>query len=178
MKKMGVVVLVSCIAIAVGGALWWKKTGIENRVVLKALPPPPDLSNVRPVLAKRIAIADEHARTRITASKGLKELSRLYHANGFLEEAMQCYQGLESLEPTEPRWLHLHATILAGFGEIEQATRLWKMVVQLDPNYVPAQLRLGDCLLKSNQSRKPRAYTPTCSRKIRITHTPYWDWPA
>ena len=30
-------------------------------------------------------------------------MSRLYHANGFLDEAMRCYDALERLEPEEAR---------------------------------------------------------------------------
>ena len=150
MKRMWFVVFFSCLAIAVSGAWWWVRSGVEQAIVLETLPPAPDLNAARPVLRERIVAAEGRARSRISATKGLKELGPLYHANGFLEEATQCYQGLEKLEPAEPRWLHLHATILAGFGEIEQAIRLWQMAVKLDPNYIPARLRLGDCLLKSN----------------------------
>ena len=150
MKKPALVILFSCLAAAVAGAWWWEKSGAEYAVVQKSLPPAPDLTSARAVLRERIAAAEGRAQSRISAAKGLKELSRLYHANGFLEEATRCYQGLEKLEPANARWLHLHATILAGFGEIDEATRLWRMAVQRDPNYVPSQLRLGDCLLKSN----------------------------
>ena len=71
----------------------------------------------------------------------------MYHANGFLDEAGRCYQGLQQLDPAEPRWLHLHATILAGYGQIEPALALWKRVRELAPDYLPAQLRSGDSLL-------------------------------
>jgi tetratricopeptide (TPR) repeat protein len=109
------------------------------------------LSKAPEPLRARLAAADHRARSRFHARDGLAELSRLYHANGFLDEAAHCYTGLEQLEPKEPRWPHLHATLLAGYGEIETALGLWRKVVQLAPDYVPARLRLGDCLLKSNQ---------------------------
>lgn len=150
MRKLGIFALLSCLALAAAGAWWWEKCGAEYAIVLDSIPPTPDLSVARPVLRERIGAAEGRARSRLSATKGLKELAQLYHANGFLEEAVQSYQGLEKLAPSNPRWLHLHATILAGFGEIEAATRLWRKAVQLDPAYLPAQLRLGDCLLKSN----------------------------
>jgi len=52
---------------------------------------------------------------------GLIALSRLYHANGFFNEALQCYAGLQRLQLGEARWLHLKASILAGFGRLDEA---------------------------------------------------------
>lgn len=157
MKKARLPLLFLCLAIAAGGAWWWNKSGREQATVLSSIPPTPDLSAARPVLRERIVAAEGRARSRIAAMKGLKELSRLYHANGFYEEATQCYQGLEKLEPAEARWPHLHATILGGFGDVEQAIRLWQTAIQMDPNYVPSRLRLGDCLLKSNHPQEAAA---------------------
>jgi tetratricopeptide (TPR) repeat protein len=152
MKTSRILIGVACLAILAGGAWVWQRSGDKRQVVLAVLPQIPDLSARAPVLRDRVTVADARARAHLTSPKGLVELSRLYHANGFLEETMQCYTGLEKIEPAEPRWPHLHATILAGYGEIEPAVRLWQRVVQLAPDYVPARLRLGDCLLKSNQS--------------------------
>ena len=152
MKANRILLGLSCLLVAGGGAWWWQRAGNLQAIVAAALPPVPDLQAVPSGLSERIATAEARAHTRLTAPKGLAELSRLYHANGFLGEAMQCYAGLERLAPTEPRWPHLHATILAGYGEIEPAEQLWRRVVQLAPDYVAARLRLGDCLLKTNRS--------------------------
>lgn len=150
MKAVYTALLLSLTALVAGGAWWWQKTGAISARVAQALPPPPDFSAALPVLRERIAAAEARARSRISAKRGLEELGLLYHANGYLEEAMDCYSGLEQLEPANARWPHLHATILAGYGEIEPATRLWQTAVRLDPDYVPSKLRLADCLLKSN----------------------------
>jgi tetratricopeptide (TPR) repeat protein len=139
-----------CVVVAAGGFEWWR-TGRPARIVAEALPPLPDLSNVVPALRERIAATDARARRRVTAQKGLAELARLYHANGFLDEAMRCYAGLERLEPSNPRWFHYHATILGGYGEIDRAVELWRQVITLAPDYIPPRLRLGDCFLKSDR---------------------------
>src|SRR5688500_9953399 len=71
----------------------------------------------------------EEARSRLNESvrrartgdvAALAETSRLFHANGFLAEATRCYTVLERLQPKEPRWVHRHATILAGYGSEER----------------------------------------------------------
>jgi tetratricopeptide (TPR) repeat protein len=140
-----------CLLLIAGAAWWWQQAGRQQAITLKALPRIPDLSTAPATLREQIVAADSRARGRWLPAKGLAELSRLYHANGLLDEAAGCYAGLEQLAPAEPRWPHLDATILAGFGEIEPAVKLWQQVIRLAPEYVPARLRLGDCLLKSNR---------------------------
>ena len=151
MKPVKKIFLAVGLVTAVGVAGWWWYAGQQQQVVAAALPPAPDLGSAVPELGEKLAVAGQRARAHWNAGKGLVELSRLYHANGFLAEAAQCYTGLEKLSPNEPRWPHLHATILAGFGEIEPALALWRRVVELAPDYLPARLRLGDCLLKINR---------------------------
>jgi predicted Zn-dependent protease len=97
----------------------------------------------------RLNEAVRRARTGDVAALG--EASRLFHANGFLAEAIRCYSVLERLQPKEPRWFHRHATILAGYGDNEPALARWKAVTALAPDYIIGHLRLGDLLLKENR---------------------------
>lgn len=153
MKKkllLGVTAVVVAAGLAAGG--WsWQRAGAQRDAVAAARPPTPDLSALPEALRIRVAEAEARAGRRFGAVQGLGELARLYHANGFLDEAARCYDALETLEPNEPRWPHLHATILAGFGEIEPALELWRRTLRLAPDYVPAQLRIADCELKSDR---------------------------
>lgn len=146
--------LVVAIVILAGGvtaAVWWQKAGAKLAIIEAALPAAPDTTTAPAELKERLSAANERAHGRRSALDALKELSRLYHANGFLDQAAQCYATLEQLEPREPRWLHLHATILAGYGEIDPALELWNRVVALAPDYIPARLRIGDAQFKSNR---------------------------
>lgn len=156
MKLKIILPLVAVLLLAAGGVWWWR-AGEQSKIAAAALPDLPDLTNASPALREQILLADARARRRLTAQKGLAELGPLYQANGFLDEAARCYAGLEQLAPSEPRWRHFHATILAGFGEIEPAMNLWRRVIELAPDYVPARLRLGDCLLKSNRPAEAAA---------------------
>ncbi|HWA87337.1 MAG TPA: tetratricopeptide repeat protein [Opitutus sp.] len=141
-------ILVVVVAVATGW--WWNSAAHRRAVVVASLPAIPDLTSASAALREHVTAADQRAHSLFHARDGLAELSRLYQANGFPDEAIQCYRGLEKLEPAEPRWLHRHATILAGYGEIDPAIELWRRVVALAPDYIPARLRLGDCELKSN----------------------------
>lgn len=81
----------------------------------------------------------------------LAMLSALYHANGFYAEAQQAYATLQQLQPKEPRWPHRAAHLHAVFGELDQAIPLWEQVRRLAKDYLPAQVRLADALLKAGR---------------------------
>ncbi len=149
--KAKLILSVTLVLAATAGGLWWHWSGTRLAVVQETRPALPNLSATAEILRTRMAEADARTSSRAGAARGLAELSQLLHANGFLEEAKQCYIGLERIEPNEPRWLHRHATILAGYGDMETAVGLWQRVITLAPSYLPARLRLGDCLLKSNR---------------------------
>ncbi len=96
------------------------------------------------------------------------EIARLCHANGFLSEACDGYQALMTLDPRNPRWPHCRAVIMAGFGRLEEAARLWRRTVELAPDYLPARVRLGDALAKSDQPEEAaRVYLAAAGRDAR-----------
>ena len=172
MKRKAKLIALTCVALAaVGTGTWWWLAGQAQARVAAFLPARPDLTQSPPALGERVALADAHACRHFGAVKGLAELARVYHANGFLDEASRCYAGLEQIEPREPRWPHLHATILAGYGEIEPALALWQKVRELAPDYLAAQLRSGDSLLKAN---RPGEATAAYEAALRLEpNNPY-----
>src|SRR5690242_20202762 len=98
MKKKSIFLLLAAVVIVtMAGAsyMWWQKADVQFAVVSASLPAMPDLSAAPAMLRERIGIADTRARTRLHARNGLAELSALYHANGYLNEATLCYEGLE-----------------------------------------------------------------------------------
>lgn len=137
--------------LAVGGFFWWRNAQ-QSALALAHLPTRPDLEGVSRELIARVDEAEEAVRRGRNPVEGLKILSRLYQANGFSEPALQIYRGLTLLEPTNPRWIHLEATLLAGSGRLEEAAPLLRRVVELAPEYLPARIRLADALLKLNQT--------------------------
>ena len=144
------------LVLAGAGLAWWQAARSQARVAA-ILPALPDLAEVPARLRARVVQADGGARRWFGATRGLGELARVYHANGFLDEAARCYAGLEGLQPGEPLWPHLHATILAGYGDITPALERWQKVRTLAPDYLAAHLRSGDGLLKSNRPQEAAA---------------------
>jgi tetratricopeptide (TPR) repeat protein len=135
----------------IGGGVWWWQAGGTQHAVASTLPALPDLSSAPRAMRDRLLAAETKARSRFGAADGLRELSRLYHANGFPEEALRCYEALRRLEPREARWHHLAALLTAGYGDLDPALEFWRQATALDPTYTPAWLRLGETYLKANR---------------------------
>lgn len=152
MKAGGVrLICAAAIAAVIVAGVYWTGQVRRGRLLAESVPARPDLAGWPGELAQRVDAAE--ARLAADAAPGaLGALGGLYHANGFLPEAAQCYQGLAALEPDEPRWPHRLAHILAGYGRVGEAIPLWRRTLELAPDYMPARLRLGDALLKDNQT--------------------------
>jgi tetratricopeptide (TPR) repeat protein len=144
-------------AVLAGGGFWWWQAGGTQQAVTGALPAPPDLANAPAAIRDRLAAAEARARSRFQSVEGLRELTRLYHANGYPEEALHGYRALQQMEPGEARWFHLAALLTAGYGELDPALELWKRATALDPAYTPAWLRLGETYLKANRPTEAEA---------------------
>lgn len=158
MSRKHVAVLLALAVILASGVavfLWCCKPGVDGAAYLPARP---DLSGFAEVLQTKVARAETRVREGGEQQvEGLVMLGRLYHANGFLDEAGRCYEGLAALQPEEPRWFHRWATLTAGYGFLEEALPLWEYVIELAPEYLPARVRLGDALLKLNRPDEAEA---------------------
>lgn len=166
------IALIAVAVLAVAAAAWfWNRADAEAASVASVLPEVPELTGATPALRERVLAADSRARSLFTSRRGLVELSRLYHANGRFAEALQCYDALLQFEPDNPRWPHLKATIVAGYGRADEAEELWKRTIALAPDYLAARIRLGDIQLKANRTVEAAA---TYNEILRLsTDQPY-----
>jgi tetratricopeptide (TPR) repeat protein len=149
-KKRRLVTIVRVVILAVVLALGWRSIA-QHSTVAGSIPNKPDVRGWNASFEEAINQAETTARGYLRPTAGLAALSRLYHANGFYNEALQCYEGLRQLQPGDARWPHLEACILAEFGRIDEARPLAEKAVSLAPDYTPARLRLGNLFLKANQ---------------------------
>jgi tetratricopeptide (TPR) repeat protein len=165
MTRVRLVLVLLAVAI-LGGAGWWTIHITQRRsLVLAHLPAKPAAGSLPADLGERLGEAETQARSWRHATAGLAELSRLYHANGFYPEALLCYTGLQQAEPHDARWPHLQACIITNFGRMDEALPLRLQAVVLAPDYLPARLRLGDVLLKANQTGEAaKTYTEALRR--------------
>lgn len=125
--------------------------GPDREFVLSVVPDRPDMSGWPAGLRERIENAELQALHGENPGEALAELSRLYHANGFFQEAALCYQGLMSLDKENAKWPHRLAEILSSYGQLDKALPFRLKVVGLEPGYLPGRIRLGDLYLKLNR---------------------------
>jgi len=145
--------LLASLLVLLGAGAWIGQRMLNRQaVVAQHLPAVPELSSWPAALADEIGATGQLARQWRRAPQGLAALAALYHANGFYEEALVCYEGLRLIEPGEARWPHLAAAIATNFGRMDEALPLLRRTIELDPDYIPARLRLGDVLLKTNRT--------------------------
>jgi len=103
-------------------------------------------------LFERIETAYSNATHGFLSIGSLADLSNLYHANGYLGEARECYEALTKSGTNNPKLSHRHARILSTYGMQDDAIALYRKVIQQDPAYLPARIHLGNALLKSARS--------------------------
>lgn len=156
--------------IAAGVGVWLWRGYVRSETLRSSLPPRPALNTFPPGLAARVAAAELRIR-RDAQVAALAELGQLYHANGFLPEAAQCYRGLLVLDPANARWRHRLACLHAGFGQLEAALALWEQVIRQAPDHLPAHIRRGDVLLKLNRvNDAAAAFQAALQREPRHPH--------
>lgn len=139
------------IALLATAGWWWRATQVRA-VVVAVLPARPALDGFGSELGVRLARVERRARSLGGAIAGLAELARLYHANGFMTQAGACERALMAIDPSNPLWPYLRAHTLGGYGDLEAALPLLQRTVELAPEYLPAQIRLGDVLFKQNET--------------------------
>ena len=140
--------------IGAGGYYLWKSGGKAalREDILSALPGVTQETRLDPAVTRAIEGAYRSIEEGPDPVQGLARLARLYQANGLLGEAIQSLDLLLGLDPDNPKWPHLLAFILAGYGELEVALPLWERTMELDPGYLPAQLRRAEAFIKLNRT--------------------------
>ena len=78
-------------------------------------------------------------------------LAMAYHANGFVEAALESYRQAHALAPDDARWPYLRALLLAEAGENREALRTMRDALAVDARYVPGLLWVGNWLLDDEQ---------------------------
>ena len=63
------------------------------------------------------------------------------------ERAAACYRRAHILDPTSFRWVYYLALVQGAEGGYAEAVATLRDALRLDPEYVPAQLKLGGYLL-------------------------------
>ena len=110
-------------------------------------PPAPDLSEMEPrvrdlLQETRQAVLDDPSRAETWG-----KLGGAFDTHGLYDEAQLCYRRAVELDRTDFRWAYLLAVVRDVNGaEAPELVQLFGAAIELDPEYAPAQFRLGHAL--------------------------------
>lgn len=142
----------------------------------QTLPELPALSveNFEPDIREQIskAYADAKAKPRDAQAGGW--LGMTLHTYEQYDFAEVCYERAHRLAPLEFRWAYYLGIVQAALGKQHEATASFKVALKLDPNHLPAQLRLADALLAAGQPAESRqSYELVLKRNANIAQAHY-----
>ena len=158
------------VALAAGG-IWLARDFRYRRAWAAARPPIPDLTGWPGKFLSQVNAADARTAHWPTRAAALGDLGVLYLANGFSVQAETCLRAVCHYDPANARWPHLLGSLLAGYGRLEEALPLFQAAVARNPGDIPARLRVGDILLKTN---RPEAAATAYREVLQISPTdPY-----
>jgi len=103
--------------------------------------------------------------------EGAAKIARMYQANGYIAEAIQCMAKLQELDAGNPKWPYFLGFNLAGYGELEEAIKLWDRAAKLNPEYLAIRIRQAEAYIKLNRlDRAGTSLAEVLSRESRNPH--------
>src|SRR6201997_4489670 len=100
-------------------------------------------------IREQVQEAYHYARTHPKEAKASGTLGMILQTYSLLGEAIKYYQYAADLAPDEFSWTYYLGLVEAEQGQCEQAASNLRLALRIDPAYVPAKLRLANCLLAS-----------------------------
>lgn len=145
-------IVVACVTLAAALAIGLLRRQAQSPLVA-ALPEIPAAASSSPALRRAIDDATQQIRARRDHLAGIRKLARVYHANGFIREARECYQLLPTGAQTA-RDRYYIADLARQESNLIDATAHFGAVLELDPGYLPARFALAEVYLKLGRDQE------------------------
>ena len=118
---------------------------------IPAVPELPRLSldDFSPGIQEQIGEAYSNARSSSGDAAASGRLGMILQTYSLLQEAAVCYRRAGQLEPNLFQWAYYLGVVEADQGKCDAATSTLRLALNVDPEYLPAKLRLANCLLAS-----------------------------
>src|SRR6266480_2084305 len=107
------------------------------------------LDNFSPGIQEQIGEAYSNARSSSGDAAASGRLGMILQTYSLLQEAAVCYRRAGQLEPNVFQWAYYLGVVEADQGKCDAATSTLRLALHVDPEYLPAKLRLANCLLAS-----------------------------
>ena len=139
----------------------------------------PDLPTIAldgfdPEIKEQIEKAQTRLQTKPRDAEANGWLGMTLHTYEQYEGAALCYERARLLAPTEFRWAYYLGIVNAALGNQNEAATAFKTALNLDPNHLPAQLRLAEALLAANQvAESQQLYEAALKRNQNLAQAHY-----
>jgi tetratricopeptide (TPR) repeat protein len=141
-------IIVVVLAATCGVGTWVVSDRISRRSWIARLPVLPDLAGVASARSEIIKRTASMARARPGSAEAVLQLAMVYHANGYYQTAVQCYERAAQVDAAEWRCLYYHALLMEDLGNADVAATLLRRVVALRESSALCWYRLGRAELK------------------------------
>lgn len=141
-KRLRVILLLPFLALVTG--LW----GTQDSAKAPDFPRL-SLDGVSGPIRDQIQKAYNNAMAHPKEAQASGALGMTLQTYGLAEEAKKYYRYAAELEPSEFRWTYYLGVVEADQGHCEQAMSHLHLALRIDESYVPAKLKLANCLLAS-----------------------------
>jgi tetratricopeptide (TPR) repeat protein len=109
------------------------------------------LDGFDPEIKEQIQKAQTRLQTKLRDAEANGWLGMTLHTYEQYEGAALCYERACLLAPAEFRWAYYLGIVNAALGKQSAAAAAFRAALKLDSNHLPAQLRLAEALLATNQ---------------------------
>jgi tetratricopeptide (TPR) repeat protein len=107
------------------------------------------LENFSPGIREQITEVYSYARSHPWDADANGRLGMVLQTYGLLQEAAVCYRRAGQLEPNVFQWAYYLGVVEADQGRCDAATSTLRLALYINAGYLPAKLRLANCLLAS-----------------------------
>ena len=120
---------------------------------------------------QRLAELRARVAARPDSPAELADLARLYHVNGYHDEARAAWLELHRLQPNDARWPYYLADLARTASDPAGIEEWLRKTVEIAPDYAPAWLQLGELAFKA--ARFEDAERGYRRRLELVAHDPY-----
>jgi tetratricopeptide (TPR) repeat protein len=136
--------------------------------------PPLALDHYPAELAPRVAEALLRAQREPRSASATGDLGMLLHAHDQVAAAQACYQRARALDPSAFTWVYLDGVAQLRLGRQQGAVAALREAVRLQPDSVPARLKLGEALqAASDLEGSASSYTAVLATDPRSPQAQY-----
>jgi tetratricopeptide (TPR) repeat protein len=127
---------------------------------VQSLPPIPQVNfeNFGPGIREQVQSAYQAAIRHPKDAPTVGRLGMVLHTYEDHEHAATCYRRASLLAPTEFRWVYLFGTSQMALGKHRESVLSLQEALELNPDYLPARLKLADSFLAAGELESSRQH--------------------